>query len=282
MLVERRAAACILLISLLAASCNQTGMKGRPDARADGTYMAPPLTSLESTDPGNVHVGRLWVLPNPIRFRPEWAAPPGGDGQQVGVDFLNIGSEDLYVDRAYIVGSAAFVLPDLEAGYGMPIPLAAEECCDAASGVFLGLDYRPELASGEVAKLVLETGDPTSPGIEVPIVLDHAGALTPDDPMRSPHGFESHVLVKPNPIRFASGGPSEVEVCIALEGAVPPVISETWVSGPGLSLLAGAIEPNVLIRYSPEAEGPVDGALVIEWTDSWGDGFTLAVPILVR
>ena len=85
-----------------------------------------------------------------------WGWPAGG------VDVVNIGSEDLYVDNIYITGSTDFLMPDPSAGYGLPIPLAPGDCCTSTNGVFFPLEFQP--ISGPTYTFRLEETNTLTPG----------------------------------------------------------------------------------------------------------------------
>jgi hypothetical protein len=137
--------------------------------------------------------------------------------------------------------------------------------------------------------LIIQTEDPTSPPIEVPIRFDTTGTHTDEDHLMVEDIF---IDVRPNPVRFRAGVPEIKELCVHAQNTDETlVLDDVRIHGEGLSL----VEPVDLsvppeypfpggfgIEYAPTTDEDVNGALIVDFTDNWGDEETLVVLILVR
>lgn len=231
-------------------------------------------------DAENVVVGRLWVQPNPIRLRPEWA------GQAwLPVEVNNIGSEEVAIDDVYIEGSADFNMQVAHDAQDFPVVIPGQDDCRGYNGWGWGFAYEPTGPGLNEAVVVLETSDPTSPTLRVPIIFDETGEHTSDHyPMGGLMEEKTLLLTKPNPIRFervSVGSSVTQDVCLLFDivGSVPS--PEFSVMGQGFSILSSSLE-HVTVQYAPQTPVSEDGALVIEFLSYWGDAMTLVVPILVQ
>ena len=146
-----------------------------------------------------------------------------------------------------------------------------------------GIHYVPDGETLAEATLVVETNDPTSPTVRVPIMFDTTGTLTHDDPMSPPSVEDAFIWVKPNPIRIPAGTTSTTDLCVEIpnysEGCSLDLIR---VHGEGLSLVDPTDLDSPQISYVPATGDLMDGAFIVDFTDNWGDAHTLVVPILVR
>jgi hypothetical protein len=52
---------------------------------------SPPPKEVVDVEDDSVVVGRLWVMPNPIRVRPEWGGTIGS-GDQIVLDVMSLGA----------------------------------------------------------------------------------------------------------------------------------------------------------------------------------------------
>lgn len=274
-----RHAISIVVSCLLVTSCRTSD--------GDGPSWTPPPKEVVDTEHDSVVAGRLWVYPNPIRFRPEW----GGDigtSPSVGIHVENIGSEEVWVQDTWIEGSGEFYFgwedlpPDEQPN--RPVPHAGQpECRGGGAGMGFGLHYVPEGDALLEATLVVGTDDPTSPTVRVPIVFDTTGTLTWDDPMAHSPEEEAVIWVKPNPIRIAAGTASTTDLCVGIESCAEGCsLDRIRVHGEGLFLEDETDLVNPRISYVPETDGRMDGAFIVEFTNNWGDALSLVVPILVR
>lgn len=267
-----------LLVALLATSC--------VSPEKDGPWTPPPKEVVD-TELDSVIAGRLWVVPNPIRFRPEWGGEFGiAPGLAIAVE--NIGSERVTVLDTHIIGSSEFFFGwELHPTGGTPnrpVMHEGQPECAGGAGMGFSIHYVP---SGEILQegaLVIETDDPTSPTFQVPIVLDTTGTLTPDDPDDYiAYNGDAYIWVKPNPIRIPADATSTTDLCVEIpnysEGCSLDLIR---VHGEGLALVDPTDYDHPRISYVPTVLGPVDGAFIVDFTDNWGDSHTLVVPILVR
>jgi len=266
------------LVFVLLSAC-----QGGPEAP---TPWSPPPKDFVDVGEEPVVVGRLWVMPNPIRVRPDWDGT-GAEGDLVTIEVKGIGSENVDVTAVRFEDSGDFVFsagdPGLELG-GYPVTVGGSPDCLSSSGWSFGLAYRPTSGAMETGALVIETRDPTSPTMRIPIVFDTEGTLTRDDPSYPPSYYESYIFaVKPNPIRIPAGSAGATDVCLGVEGydGANFAITDMRLYGEGLSLPEPVDFLNPRIEYTGTT-GTVNGSLVIDFTSTWGDEHTLVVPILVR
>jgi hypothetical protein len=229
-------------------------------------------------------IGRLWVSPPAIRFRP---------GKEFGGRFLliNTGSEDVRVETVTVTGDPDFHSLDFIGSIVLPTTLTGSDACGGASVIDGTLAYTP--ASGDDAKGILRvyTDDPTSPSFNVPVYLDANcsyphGAVSPGDhfPVHEPS-----VMIKPNPIRFGATT-TTVEVCFLLLdlGFAQAWLKEVWIDGDSFSLTSPpyrhehSSEYRASVELNPDAPELKDGYLVVEFEDPWETPHIIRVPILYR
>lgn len=280
----RLAVFALVLVSPLAhLSCDQGGFG--PSGPGTSEPWTPPPKEVVDTDLDSVTVGRLWVLPSPIRVRPEWdGTTPVGETFPIVI--ANMGCQDVSVTGFRIEGNSDFVFsdgdPGLEIGY--PVRIGGTPSCTSGSSLGFGMAYRPTSGSTDPGTLVVETSDPTSPTLRIPIAFDTAGTHTPYDPLElPPNYYESYIWsMEPNPVHISTDRPSTTEVCVSVEtNGSGFAFMSMRVDGEGLSLVEPVDHYNPRISYTPTG-GDVDGSLIIDFTDNWGDAHTLVVPILVR
>ena len=273
-----------------------------PDACGEpGISWSPPPSEIVDMQAPNVVTGRLWVLPNPIRVRPEWA------GSEMTIAVESIGSSVTIIEGIMVTGSPDFYLPYPDS-FDYPLEQGSDrEGCHGAGGMGFGLAFSGESGAMEEATLTIHTCDPTSPTVDVPIIYDLTGEQTPDDPFaHMPEIDERHILVRPNPIHIGllrPGETSTVDICMSAPGGwmEPPgteVSARVW--GEGLDLVSATdstgtpvplpvedylLAPDgidMVLAYESVTGEPLDGALITDFINSWGDVMTLVVPILVR
>jgi hypothetical protein len=249
--------------------------------------------------------GRMWLNPTSIRFQPLMSGSPE---VRVNFDFVNIGSEDLYLSSMYFVGDPDFKLPGIvqkaidEIEDVFPFLLRCDPGCFGYGemGVGFAIFYQPTSGDQAESVFVLETIDPTSPTLELPISLDPNAppiVIDPDSPLGT------LPLVKPNPIRFDSSNlqsEQTLEVCVNLFDREPGV-KITNIEAYGSSFSVGRLSdsegnPSELpFAYLPETfdsnlveiifspgKDVTEGALRVEFTDSNEEQRVLYVPILFR
>jgi hypothetical protein len=254
------------------------------------------------TDGGNAGFGRLWVMANPIRVR---AVPSAGVAwDEFIVTISNIGSEDLVIDDIYVKGDPDFSCP--MDGLRFPYTDSGNPSCSVGPGMAFFTCYF-SIISGDQARglLVVETHDPTSPSVEVPIVLDLVGDLTPNDWGDLPQE-QMFFSVKPNPVRISPlpvGQSLVIELCylsmtwqlapqehnsaknvmVSTEGDAFSVLRVEDGSGNTLPLpfdcWPDAYRGKIFVEYRPLEDSHEDGRLVVRFTDDYGLRQTLKVPL---
>lgn len=178
-------------------------------------------------------------------------------------------------------GSDDFNLNQMHDATPFPMKINGSPDCHGYSGFGSGFAFQPVSGALEEAALVFRTNDSTSPTVRVPILFDHTGELTYDDPQYPPPEYSESVLtINPNPIRIGRlpvGESSTTSVCLGGSADVITIAAK----GDGLSI-ATSSPSEIVIDYSPVNDDPVDGALVIDYLNHWGDNLTHVAPILVR
>jgi hypothetical protein len=287
-----RVLTCIIT-ALTVASC----IHGEP-VDLDRNPWTPPPGNVVDTDSESVITGRLWVIPNPILFRP--------DHMEVKVDITSIGTESTSIQDVRFAAdgspevsiflthgaeSGAFSASAGLGGTAPPLPLDLEYRLDCGGGPGMGFPFSHDYTGGDMTPgyLIVVTDDPTSPSLKVPIGYDLSGSHTHDDPVD-----EQDILidVRPNPVRFTRGRAEIKDLCVNVQHTDEAfALDDVRIHGEGLSL----VEPVDLsvplehpspggfgIEYAPTTDDDVNGALIVDFTDNWGDEETLVVPILVR
>jgi hypothetical protein len=248
-------------------------------------------------------LGRIWVMPNPILYR----TIPWMEETESWITVTNIGSEDVAIDKIYLVGDPDFRFPtesrDFEFSekspdFPFPMRIDAEE--DGWGHTLMGFMMLHKLITSRNPEtyLVIKTSDPTSPTLRIPIV-HFAGYSGSYDGSK-----ETWLQIKPNPIRLdqLSSGNSHVEEIgvlgssIGSENQIKNVafstigddfsiseITDNW--GNRLTIPVDIdvhAEPiRVFLEYRPRDDQPDNGLLVVTFTDGWGLTQNLRVPILV-
>jgi len=273
-----RALTCIIT-ALTVASC----IHGEP---VDLDRWNPPPKEVVDNDEGTVVAGRLWVVPNPIRLRPEWGGDPEHPAS-VGFQTENIGSTEATITHMRISGNPDFFFgrfpgddPEL------PKHIGGNLECGSGAGRGDSITWNPSGDSLAEATLTIETDDATSPTLVVPIVFDTSGTHTPESYLEHASNIDTYVDIRPNPVHIAKGVPTTLDLCIGVQNAYESfALDAVTIHGEGLSL----VEPVDLsapggfsIEYTPVTDDDVNGALIVDFTDNWGDEETLVVPILVR
>jgi hypothetical protein len=249
--------------------------------------------------------GRLWFNPNPIRFpysevaihdTPVLVTVANTGTEVVSIEAVSLeGGPDFYFDEGF-----AYVFDPSTGALEFPIGFSGsgEDCSRCGTAGFpvfcrQGTGY---LAEGT---LIIETSDPTSPTLEVPMVVD------PDNVLPEDHSYPVGVIpiVKPNPIRFRKrtnvGEWQTLEVCLRLEGAAQSSkITRLELHGENFGIQAvfdanggeishplreyniGQDTLKILVDNRPVTDDRKGGTLEVEFTDDLGDQRTLLVPIL--
>lgn len=248
-------------------------------------------------------LGRIWVMPNPILYE----TIPWLEENESWITVTNIGSEDVTIDKIYLVGDPDFWFPtehrDFEFSekspdFPFPHRIQAEE--DGWGQSLMGFAMYHKIITSRTPEtyLVIKTSDPTSPTLRIPIVR-YAGYSG------SQGGMEGIWLqIKPNPIRLdqiSPGNSHVVEIGVmggsfAGEDHIKNMefsttgndfsileITDNW--GNQLTMpfdIAVHAEPiRVFVEYRPRDNQPENGLLVVTYTDGWGLTQNLRVPILV-
>jgi hypothetical protein len=230
-------------------------------------------------------------MPNPIRVRAfdqPW--------HEFLVSIENIGSEDVVIDNIYLDGD-----PDFSCSLDeerCPKTMSGGPECGGIGGMFFTcyyVDVSGEQASGT---LVVETSDPTSPTVRVPVILDLVGDLT--DPIsENPEMKEARLIAKPNPVRVTPlpvGQSLVMELCLFSHGM--DISTDIMISTEGNSFsvlrvedLEGNTVPfpfdfepytgpyTLFVEYRPLDESHEDGKLILEFTDGWGLRQMLEFPL---
>jgi len=247
--------------------------------------------------------GRLWLNPNPIKFQP---LMPGSPEVVMPTIFMNIGTEDLNITAVHTAGDPDFMIqPEIQHYLDtledlLPVSSHGKPGCFEYTKIGLPIIYQPTSGDQANGALVFETNDPTSPTLEVPLVLDpNAQPFDPD--IESPYGTVP--LVSPNPIRFDSANlqaEQTLEVCVNLFDW-EPMVTITNIEAYGSSFSVGQLSDStgnqvelpfsympetydfnlVEIIFSPGNE-VTEGALRVQFIDSNEEQRILYVPILFR
>ena len=248
--------------------------------------------------------GRLWFNPNPIRF----PLKESGSGEiSVQVNLANIGSEIVQIEAINFSADSDFrldlgvldlidpVTGDLE----FPIGFSADEGCERFSRLEVPVYYTPKTGDKAKGSFVIETNDPTSPTLEVPIMVDPDAVL----PENQSYPVGVFPIVKPNPIRFHKsmdvGETQTLEVCLRLEGAAQSSqITSLEIHGENFSIQGvydnvgnsiplpvseyniGQYNLKILVANEPVNDKREGGTLLVEFVDDLGDHRTLLVPVL--
>jgi hypothetical protein len=262
------------------------------------------LFLLRNTCPCVVHpepvpvFGRLWVMPNPLRYN---RLPPGFEEGEFWAEIVNVGSEDVVVDSIYLIGDPDFRFPygnrDFEftgKSPDFPFPVRIE----TTEMIFFTMSYRPTTRRVPEAFLVVKTSDPTSPTLRIPIVLDSRYSST-DDAWQ-----EACFLVKPNPIRLETipfGSTHSVEIGVhpielggynLLRNVTFSTVGEDFsITGitddfgkeltPPLEIEAHSVSMRVFLEYTPQDDKPENGLMVVQFTDEWELTQSMRIPIVV-
>lgn len=249
--------------------------------------------------------GRLWLNPNPIRFPHSEVAI---HDTPVLVTVANTGTEVVSIEAVSLEGGPDFYFDEgladvFDPSTGMfefPIGFggSGEDCdrCGTAGFPVFCRHGAGHLAEGT---LIIETSDPTSPTLEVPMVVDPDTVLPEDQSY--PVGMIP--IVKPNPIRFRKktnvGESQTLEVCLRLEGAVQSSqLNRLELHGENFGIQAvfdadggeislplrdyniGEATLKILVDNQPVTDNRTGGTLKVEFTDDLGEQRTLLVPIL--
>lgn len=271
-------------------------------------WTPPPKTVLD-TESTDVIVGRVWIVPNPIPIPP---VPVGSGFTPLGfVGLYSLGTDETYIDRMTIEGSADFTTEFIERGFDWPYwnpeeYSRPEDGYGSGQSMWFEIWYTPTVEVPEETFLIVHTSDPTSPTFRVPIVVDHEGTYLPGGMDEDYWGMFEHAYVwtRPNPVRFSvkpTGRSEIVEVTLAgTGGADDPMLEVTDISvwGHGLSIagiwdqegnpLSPPIHSGSLvlayldIEHVSTGEEVCDGVLMLSFLDIFGIEKTLGVPILVR
>jgi hypothetical protein len=243
--------------------------------------------------------GRLWVNPNPIRFP---VVQPGSGETVAEVSLINVGSKRAEIEDIFLEGDPDFRFGWAESEF-IDFMVAGEKSfslnghseCYRFQRVSGGIYYRPEGVDRPRAELVIQTSDPTSPTLRVPIYM-HTEA---DQDERT-----TFALVRPNPIYFERAKRKErqvVDVCVRLEdeelssrltgleavgdGFVVEGVSDydgNAIPLPVRSYATDEYHLQVKLAYEPDSNRVEDGSLAVRFTDGRGREQTLLVPVLVR
>ena len=273
--------------ALTAASC----VPGDP-VDLDRNPWTPPPKEVVDTTSHSVVTGRLWVIPNPILFRPDeyevrieiWTIGTAGTDIQ-DIRFFEEGSPEASIFHSSGGESGAFSAYAGLGGTAPPLPLDLGFRTDCGGGPGMGLHLDRAWDSTELTggTFIVETDDPTSPTIEVPIGFDMTGTHTLE---RDPGVWDIFIDVRPNPVRFRAGVPEMKELCVGVQNAEWGItLDAVTIHGEGLSLVAPvdlSAPGGFSVEYAPASGSDVNGALVVDFTDNWGDEETLVVPIIVR
>ena len=242
-------------------------------------------------------LGRLWVMPNPLRYH----LTPGFPEQDFEAQIWNVGSEDVVVESIYLVGDPDFRFPFKHRDFeftgkspDFPFPLSV----GATTVIFFSMYYKPTVNRTPEAFLVVQTSDSTSPTLRIPIVrVDNYSYF---------HNAsqEACLDINPNPIRLDPipfGSTSSVDIGIqGMEMGGDNLLRNVTFSTVGedfsITEITDAfgkqltppleIEPhsnlvNVLLKYSPQDDQPENGLMVVTFTDRWRLTQNLRVPIVV-
>ncbi|HUU01200.1 MAG TPA: hypothetical protein VM425_07175 [Myxococcota bacterium] len=242
--------------------------------------------------------GRLWINPNPIRYP---ALLSGDDAAMAYVGLYNIGSEDVTIDAIHLDGDPDFYfLKEDFLNYVFPSAFHGSIECGQYHGMYGPFFYEPKSKGNVSATLVIETSDPTSPTMRVPLTIG-------EDPDYPNNIHDSAVgtlpIIKPNPIRFDTTNIHEkqdIEVCIYLFcNRSPSRLTKLAAPGKSFSIqglsdqqgnsVSLPVEYNTnssvvyktTVSYTPHSSNE-DGELVVQFEDDLGDERTLLVPILFR
>ena len=268
-----RETSTLVLVVLLVAACTAGGSGGSDP-------WLPPSKDIVDTGSDSVITGRLWLVPNPLRIRPDWAGTTVHDSEPVRACVFNIGCEDVDIEHASTEGTTDGVFyGGFYTEHNFPIRMGGSPDCSGRSGWCFEMRYLPTGSGLGEAHVVLETDDPTSPTLRVPILLDETGRLTPESHHDHPVEYrESFVEVSPNPIRLDAGASGTLELIIFPEGELGTEILGVHVYGEGLGLSGSTEELMTVLTYSSAS----DGSLIVGFETSWGDELSLVVPILAR
>jgi hypothetical protein len=248
--------------------------------------------------------GRLWFNPNPIRFP---LSEVTNRDTAVQVTVANIGTEIVSIESVSLIGEPDFFLDQgltdlfdpstnqLE----FPIGLGGGgEDCDRCGTVGFPIFCRQGAGRPAEGKFVIETSDPTSPTLEVPLLVDPDAVL----PETQDYPVGVIPIVKPNPIRFHKrmdvGETQTLEVCLRLEGATSSsLINRLELHGdnfgiqgvydkegqplslPARNYIIGQDTLKILDN-KPISDNRDGGTLQVEFVDDLGDQRTLLVPIM--
>ena len=271
--------------ALTAASC----VPGDP-VDLDRNPWTPPPKEVVDTTSHSVVTGRLWVIPNPILIRPDQGMIDisintiGTEGVWItDIRFSEAGSPEVSISLPHGAESGSYsVLWGLDDSVRFPLDLGSRPDCGYGPGMGFPF-FRDTSSEPREGTFIVVTDDPTSPTIEVPIAFDMTGTHTYDDPMSQEDIF---IDVRPNPVRFRAGVPEITELCVGVQNAEWGItLDAVSIHGEGLSLVAPvdlSAPGGFSVEYAPASGSDVNGALVVDFTDNWGDEETLVVPIIVR
>ncbi len=249
--------------------------------------------------------GRLWFNPNPIRFP---LSEVVNRDTPVSVTVANIGTESVRIESVSLVGVPYFFLDQMIADLFDPSANQLEfpfefgggsEECDGCSMASFSVNCRQGTGHLAEGTFVIETSDPTSPTLEVPLLVDPDAVL----PKNRSHPVGMIPIVKPNPIRFHKrmdvGETQTLEACLRLEGATgSSMLSRLELYGENFRLQGvygkdgrplnlplrnyaiGQDTLKVVIDNEPKTDNREGGTLQVEFIDDLGDQRTLLVPIL--
>jgi hypothetical protein len=229
-------------------------------------------------------VGRLWVSPPAIRFRP---------GQESDARFAlaNTGSEDVWVEAVTVTGDPDFHSVDFIGGIRLPMTLFGSDDCGGFGTIDGTIAYTPKTGNDARGILKVHTEDPTSPSFSVPVYLD-ADSSYPGEILLPGEHFPVHepsVMVNPNPIRF-DGTTTKVDICIVVLdlGIARARIAKLWIDGDSFSISGPLYQGEnpayyrTSIKLNQSALVLKDGYLAVEFDDPCGILRKLRVPILYK
>jgi hypothetical protein len=285
----------VLSVTLVACYGYETG---GPD---DSEGLAwDPLSIQEIQEMPDVHVGRLWVSPNPVVFGVDSEGYTIRDFQ---IEIANIGSEEAVIDDITMSGDPDFDFYGERPHDGhYPKHIGGDPECNGHAGMGFPIVYADVTGDGAAATMVVHTSDPTSPTVKVP-VYRNPELVYENHYMDPVEGLRP--IVKPNPIRIdrhTVKGEKRIEVCLALLGWGDPLFRFTKIEAFGASVAVAELldyqgnpvtlphppdvwtaDPNrAVISYKPQMDADEDGALVVHFEEDSGRQQALVVPIVIR